>query len=77
MTPLQKLIEEFKDKPFVEKAFLFQLLKSRALKTFRGEKLPFGTFNPSLKEVIFLGGKLGLIKVRNIEPVCAAEYVNI
>ena len=77
MTPTQHLSEEYKEKSFTEKSELITLLKRRTLDKMNGVKQPFGMLVPTLRDVIILAGKLGIIPITTKPPVCAAEYADV
>jgi len=77
MNAMNVLFEQNKDKSDEEKLELINELTARSLVKMRGGKLPFGMFVPSLRRVIFLAVRLGVMPIMQRPAQCAAEYVMI
>lgn len=69
--PAQALVDEYKGKSLEEKKLFMADMRYR---TFNRDKLKFGTFVPSLIDIVYMEYKLGLYSIGMAVPVCEFVY---
>lgn len=69
--PAQALVDQYMDKSLEEKK---ELMADMRYRVYNRDKQKFGTFIPSLTDIVYMEYKLGLFQVGMKVPICEFVY---